>query len=311
MKRPIEETPPAPRFNVRHIRAFLILVEELHFGRAAERLFISQPALSRMIRTLEGSIGVALFGRSTRRVQLTAAGEAFAGECRLAYEHILRSGPAARDAAAGYRGSLHVSYMNLAINGCLPELIRAYRDAFPNVNIELEYSPSSKQYYALLEGRIDIGFVIGSFQSQKVHNLLVDEDEYVALLPSRHPLIAKSSLSLPDLATEPFVIGNENAFDTFRRFLFPLCHNAGFFPNIVQQASNADGIMGMVAAGVGVSIYAGCTRNALRKGVEVRTLNDVAERIPVYAIWSSENPSTTLRGFTDFLMQHTNKKEEK
>src|SRR5699024_2473262 len=129
--------------------------------------------------------------------------------------------------------------------------------------------------------------------------------------PSRHQLTARDSLLLSDLVEEPFVVGNKEAFDTFRRLLFPLCHNAGFFPKIVQQASNADGIMGMVAAGVGVSIYSGCTRNALRKGVEIRVLNDVAERIPIYAIWSSENPSATLRGFTDFLMQHTSGKEDR
>lgn len=302
MSKPAVETLPALRFDVRHIRAFLIVAEELHFGKAAERLFTSQPALSRMIRALEHGAEVALLERSTRRVRLTSAGEAFAAECHLAYGHLLRAKPAAMDAAAGRGGQLRVGYMDFAINGRLPVLLREYRGRYPDVSVEMEYNPSARQCLALLEGRLDVGFVIGEFPSQKVRSLLVDQNEYVALLPETHPLSTQSSLQLSDLAGEPFVVGTENAFGAFRRLLFPLCHNADFFPNIVQQASNTSGIMGMIAAGVGVSVYAGCVRNAVRTGVAVRPLRDIADRIPTCAIWSTENPSETLRGFTEFLV---------
>lgn len=292
------------RFEAKHVRAFLVLAEELHFGKAAERLFTSQPALSRLIRALEQTVGAALLERSTRRVRLTSAGEAFAAECRLAYAHLLRAKPAALDAAAGRGGHLRVGYMDFAINGMLPALLREYRSAYPDVSVEMEYNPSARQCIALLEGRLDVGFVVGEFPSQKVRNFLVEQNDYVALLPEAHPLCAQASLRLSDLSTQPFVIGTENAFGAFRRLLFPLCHGADFFPDIVQQASNASGIMGMIAAGVGVSVYASCVRNALRTGVVVRPLSDIADRIPTCAIWSTENPSETLEGFTRLLMDY-------
>ena len=291
-----------PKFDVRQVRAFLVVAGELHFGRAAERLFTSQPALSRTIHALEDAVGVSLFERSTRRVRLTSAGEAFAAECSLALGHLERASTAALEAADGRAGRLRVGYMDFAINGRLPSLLQGFRAGFPRAVLDLEYNPSSKQRVALLEGRIDVGFVIGEFESQKVLNVLVDQNDYVALLPDTHPLASRRTLRLADLAEEPFVMGTEDAFSTFRRLFFPVCHTAGFFPNIVQLASNTSGIFGMVAAGVGVSVYAGCARNLGRVGVVVRPLVDVSDMIPTFAVWVADNPSEVLHGFRDFLV---------
>ncbi|OOG57483.1 LysR family transcriptional regulator [Polaromonas sp. C04] len=291
-----------PKFDVRQVRAFLVVAGELHFGRAAERLFTSQPALSRTIHALEDAVGVSLFERSTRRVRLTSAGEAFAAECSLALGHLERASTAALEAADGRAGRLRVGYMDFAINGRLPSLLQGFRAGFPRAVLDLEYNPSSKQRVALLEGRIDVGFVIGEFESQKVLNVLVDQNDYVALLPDTHPLASRRTLRLADLAEEPFVMGTEDAFSTFRRLFFPVCHTAGFFPNIVQLASNTSGIFGMVAAGVGVSVYAGCARNIGRVGVVVKPLVDVSDVIPTFAVWVADNPSEVLHGFRDFLV---------
>jgi DNA-binding transcriptional LysR family regulator len=297
-----------PKFDVRQVRAFLVVAGELHFGRAAERLFTSQPALSRTIHALEEAVGVALFERSTRRVRLTSAGEAFAAECSLALGHLERASTAAIEAADGRGGRLRVGYMDFAINGSLPSLLRGFRMEFPKAVVDLEYNPSSKQRVALLEGRIDMGFVIGEFESPKVLNMLVDQNDYVALLPDTHPLASRHTLRLVDLAEEPFVMGTEEAFGTFRRLLFPVCHTAGFFPNIVQLASNSSGIFGMVAAGVGVSVYAGCARNAGRAGVVVRPLADVSDVIPTFAVWVADNPLEVLHGFRKFLIANVRRR---
>lgn len=284
------------------LRSLIVLAEELHFGRAAARLYTTQPALSRGIRALEEAVGVALFERSTRRVRLTSAGEAFAAECRLALAHIERAAGAAHDAATGRAGRLRVGYMDFAINGRLPPLVRDFRAQYPRTALDLEYLPSARQHTALLEGRIDIGFMIGEFESTRVHNVLVDQDEHVALLPDAHPLAARRTLRLSDLAGEPWVMGSEEAFGTYRRLLLPLCHEAGFMPEVVQQASNSSGIFGMVAAGVGVTVYAGCARNVRRIGVVVKPLADVSATIPVFAAWVAEGASEVLGRFTEFLV---------
>ena len=293
--------PRAPKFDLRQARAFLFVADDLHFGRAAGRLFTTQPALSRTIRALEESIGVPLFERSTRRVRLTSAGEAFAAECRLALGHFELAETAARNAAEGREGRLRVGYMDFAINGRLPQILKAFRAKYPQVRVDLEYIPTAMQHFALLEGRIDIGFVIGEFKAQKIVNLLVDQDDFVVLLPEGHRLATLASIRLGDLSGEPFVLGSEDTFGSFRQLVFPLCHTAGFFPRIVQQASNTSGIFGMVAAGVGVTLYAGCARNFRRIGVVVRPLADVRETIPTFASWVADHPSEVLRRFKDML----------
>lgn len=294
--------PRAPKFDLRQARAFLRVAEDLHFGRAAAKLFMTQPALSRTIRALEEAVGVALFERSTRRVRLTAAGEAFAAECRLALGHLGRAVSAAQGAAEGSSGRLRVGYMDFAINGRLPQLLQAFRARHPQVAVDLDYMPTTLQHAALLEGRIDIGFMIGELRSPKVLNLLVEQDDFVALLPEGHALAARERLTVADLAAEPFVVGSEEAFSSFRTLMFSVCHAGGFFPHIVQQASNTSGILGMVAAGVGVTIFAGCARNLRRAGVVVKPLADARETIPTFAAWVSDHPSPVLQRFKDVLV---------
>lgn len=293
--------PRPPKFDLRQARAFALVAEELHFGRAAARLFMTQPALSRSIRALEESVGTALFERSTRRVRLTAAGDAFLAECRLALGHLERASAAAMNAAEGREGRLRVGYMDFAINGRLPGILKAFRAKYPHVLVDLEYIPTALQHTALLQGRIDIGFVIGEFRAPRILNLPVDSDDFVALLPEGHRLAGRSTLRLADLADEPFVLGSEDTFSSFRQLLMPLCHTAGFYPRIVQQASNTSGIFGMVAAGVGVTLYAGCARNFRRAGVVVKALADVRDRIPTFAACLSDNPSEVLGRFRTFV----------
>jgi DNA-binding transcriptional LysR family regulator len=295
------------RFDLRQVRAFLCVAEELHFGRAAERLSMTQPALSRTIRDLEAAIAVRLFERSTRRVRVTAAGEAFAAECRLAVGHLQLAAHAAKGAAQGRSGRLRLGYMDFAINGRLPAILQAFRASVPGVSVDLEYLPTVAQQAALLEGRIDIGFMIGRFEAHRVANLPVDEDDFVALLPEGHRLASREALRLADLAHEPFVIGSEETFSSFRTRLFDLCHRAGFFPDIVQEASNSSGIFGLVAAGAGITVYAGCARNVQRRGVVVRPLTGVKDRIPIYAAWLEDHPSEALRRFRDCAVAQKDK----
>lgn len=296
--------PRLPKFDLKQARAFVCVADELHFSRAAARLYTSQSALSRTVRGLEEVVGVPLFERTTRRVRLTSAGESFAAECRLALAHFDRALPSALDAADGRSGRLRIAYMDFAINGRLPLLLRDFRARYPRSVIDLEYLPSAKQRTALLEGRIDVGFMIGELESATVRNLLVDQDDFVALLPEGHPIASRRTLALADLAGEPFVLGSEDSFSSFRRLFFPLCHEAGFMPEIVQQASTSSGIFGMVAAGVGVSVFAGCARNLRRAGVVVRPLADVRATIPLVAAWVGDSASELRHRFTEFLVAH-------
>lgn len=287
--------------DLRHVRAFILLAEELHFNRAAERMHISQPALSRTIRELEETVGTKLLNRTTRTAELTEPGRAFLLEAQLGIGHLEHAVKLARYTAQGIYGELRIAYMDFAINGRLPELLRAFRESHPSIRLDLSFMPTTMQRTALMEHRIDIGFLIGSFENDRIHNYTFDYDSYVALLPASHPMANASNLRLSDLAEEPFVLGSTDYWAAHRERLFVLCHEAGFFPTIVQEASSSEGIFGLVAAGTGVTVYSSCVRNLQRRGLVIKPLDDVTHRIPICAAWDESSASPGLKTFTEFL----------
>jgi DNA-binding transcriptional LysR family regulator len=293
------------RFELRQVRAFVCVAAELHFGRAATRLSTSQPSLSRMIHNLEKAVGVALFARSTRKVRLTPAGEAFASECQLALAHLELAASAAQHAARGREGRIHMAYMDFATEGRVPRILETFRAKVPGVSVDLEYMPTTAQHDALIDGRIDIGFMTGEFKAPKIRNRLVEEHEFVVLVPEHHRFAARSSLRLAELASEPFVIGSEDTFSSFRAMVFDLCRTADFFPNVVQEVSSSNGIFALVAAGAGITIYSGSARSIRRSGVVVKALSDVRRRIPIFAAWLADHPSQALHAFLDLLSAGT------
>lgn len=289
------------KYELRHVRALLCIADELNFSHAAKRMHTSQSALSRTIRDLESALDVQLVKRSTRRVELTEAGRAFLAEAKVGLGHIERAGNVAWHAAEGTVGELKIAYNDFAIIGKVPALIKKFRQTWPQVRLLLEFIPTSKQKEALLEEAIDLGFLIGPFDAPNVGTHLIDEDSYVALLPEEHRLAKAESLCLSDLAREPFVLGTSGNWRELRERLFTLCRQAGYFPVITQEASNSEGIFGLVAAGMGVSVYSSCVRNIERKGVVVRPLDDVVERIPICAAWIRGLQSPALGTFVQFI----------
>lgn len=286
--------PDSLRFGFRQIRAFVCISDELHFGRAAGRLCISQPALSRLIRNLEISVGVDLLERSTRRVRLTAAGEVFAADCRLALGYVELACSAARNAAVGKAAQLRVAYTDFAIDGCLPEILQALRSKLSGVSIDLKCMPTTAQHKALMDGRIDIGFITGDFEARRIEKLLVDEQEFVVVLPEAHPLALKQTVTLAEISREPFVMGSQEGFASFRKLLFDLCETRGFYPNIVQEVPDKNGIFALVAAGAGLTIYAGSARSVQRSGIIVKGIADARRKVPIFAAWTTGHLSEAL-----------------
>lgn len=291
------------RFDLRHIRCFVLLAEELHFSRAAQRAHMTQPAMSRLIRDLEADVGVPLFARTTRAVELTVAGKAFLAEGREALSRLERAVTMARRTASGEVGVLRVGYMDFAINGRLPEFLRAFSRIRPEIRLELSFIPTLHQQEALLAERIDVGFMIGRFEEPSMESFAFDDDRYVALLPITHPLSNVRALRLSDLAEEPFVLGSGQNWGAFRNAFFSICHRAGFTPRIAQEASSSEGIFGLVAAGAGVSVYASCVRNLQRRGIVIRDLDDVADKLVTCAAWAKPVRAPAVEVFTGFL-QH-------
>jgi len=282
------------RIDVHHIRAFLAVADALQFRVAAERLHITQPALSRIIKALEEAVGASLLTRTTRSVQLTSAGRVFAEHCQLALAHLDQAVTFARRAEAGNIGHLRIAYMDFAINGALPSIIEAFSKKFPLISIDLVHMPSTMQKDAILNSTIDVGFMIGPFSAQNVKSTPFGREKMVVLLPVGHPLTKKTTLRLNQLAREPFVLGTHQSWEAFRNHFFAMCHRSGFSPTIAQEASTSDGIFGLVAANTGISIYPECVRNIHRSGLAIRPLGDQSTSLEMVACWrgDAQNPST-------------------
>ena len=293
------------RFDLKQMKAFIAVAEHLHFKRAADVLFITQPALSRLIRALEEEVEAQLFQRTTRQVALTEAGRLFLHECQQVFRHIERGIELARSAAAGDIGHLTVAYNDFAINGALPAILERFKELHPNVTVELLYMPSHEQYKAIDDCLIDVGFLLGPVSMPGIKSLPVSQERMVAILPARHPLAGNTSIRVEQLKDERFIFGAASGWSLFREQSFQLCQRFGFTPNIIQEATTSIGIFGLVAANMGVSIYSECAYKIQREGVVILPLENDHAWVQTIAAWNEEYETPTAARFKALLRDLT------
>jgi DNA-binding transcriptional LysR family regulator len=237
-----------------HLRAFVAVGHELHFGRAASSLYMSQPALSRQIRSLELELGLQLMTRTTRRVQLTPAGSLLLSGTTRAMNLIQHSIDDARRAARGEAGALRIAFREAASVSLIPEVVKLHRQKYPDVTLVLDDLDDSSQIRELLEGRLDIGLVRTRVMSPEVTCEKILDEPYCIVAPVSHPLADRTSVPLGAVATEPFVMWRRRHNDRPYDEIMNACYAAGFTPRIVQQAEGPFIILSLVAAGLGISI---------------------------------------------------------
>ena len=275
-------------------RAFTAVAEELHYGRAAERLHITQPALSRQIRDLERALGVSLFDRTSRRVALSRAGRALLGQARRALAESDRAVRLARLAAHGDWGELTIAVLPAASLALLPAIIRAYRDIHPAIGVTITERFDDEQLAALTAGRIDAGFLRAAAAPPGIRLETLLTEPVLAGLPADHRLARHHRIALSELAGEPFVFFPRHrsvlAYDEF----IASCRGAGFSPAIVQEASGI-AALGLVAAGLGVTVVAASYRALSLEGV--RFVPVVGYQLTLQAAWAADNTNTALPGF--------------
>ncbi len=240
--------------ELRHLRYFAAVAEELHFGRAAARLHISQPPLSVHIRELEAEIGVRLFDRSTRRVSLTAAGAAFRDRVTVLLAALNDAIVEAGDFGAGKRGRVRVGFVSSASVTVVPRAVRRFRDEHPLVEVELDPLTTNEQLEGLRTGSLDVGLVrAATAPDDIVIEPLLDED-MVAVVPVAHPLADSKSVTPAQLAREKLVLFPRNMMPGFVSAVWELLRDYTTELNVVQEAIHHETVVGLVSAGVGVSI---------------------------------------------------------
>lgn len=246
--------------ELRHLRYFVAVAEELHFARAAARLNLSQPPLSQQIRRLEEILGYPLFVRTSRSVRLTPAGETLLERARRTLHNVQRDVDEIRSIGSGEVGSLNVGFVGSAILTVLPEIFRRYREAFPRVQLRLYESFTSQVVKGLENGTLDAGVLRDSDTLETLEVTPLYNEPYVAVLPATHRCARQKSVAPAMLRNDPFVYYPRSA--GARAFEKPLTifEEHGFRPHIVQEASHWLSILRLVGAGLGVSVAPACVR---------------------------------------------------
>jgi len=283
--------------ELRHLRYFVAVAEERHFGRAARRLHIAQPPLSRQIQALEAELGFPLFDRSRRCV--TPAGEALLSHARRVLETLDLGVRAAGRAATGQTGRIGIGYPSSVAFSGLPELLRAFRLRSPGVEVLLRELPPQEQIEALKDARLDVGFIRGPINDHDLASRRVLSEPLIVALPEGHPLAARPRVALESLAREPFVSFPRQRGPAFFDYLVKLCHDAGFSPNIVQEAPQMD-IVSLVAAGFGVALVPGSLKHARRPGLVFRPIVG-SPRTELLVAWRPHDTSPVLRDFLEVV----------
>ena len=256
--------------ELRHLRYFIAVAEELHFGRAAERLCIAQPPLSQQIQQLERELGFALFTRTQRRVELTAAGQLFLEEARDIFSTLERATAAGRRVARGEVGWLGIGFVGTATYEFLPAVLSAFRERYPAVELVLRELVSAKQALALRERRIHIGLARPALEEEGIVCEVIRREPLAAALPEAHPLAAQERLSLAMLADEPFILFPRQPRPSYAEAILAVCAEAGFRPQVVQEAAEIHTALSLVAAGLGVTLTPASVASAHRQGIAYR-----------------------------------------
>jgi DNA-binding transcriptional LysR family regulator len=291
--------------ELRHLRYFVAVAEECHFGRAAARLRIAQPPLSRQIQALEAELGLTLFERTRRQVELTPAGTTLLAHARGIFEAVDLAVHEAQRASRGESGRIVVAYPSTFAYSGLPELVRAFRTKFPTVELALRELAPQLQLDAIRDHAVDVGFVRAPVDEPGLTTELVRSEPLVVALPSGHPLAARKSIALGLLAKEPFVLFPRVRGPGYFDQLIQMCRDAGFTPRIVQEAPQLD-IVSLVAAGLGVALLPESIRKIRRSGIVLRPLVG-SPRTELLVAWMTRNPSTVLREFLDVVRRYASR----
>jgi len=302
---PAHSPAPAPRphlVEVRHLRYFQAVAEELHFGRAAARLGIAQPPLSQQIRRLEELLGATLFDRTTRRVLLTDAGAVLLEGTERVVQTLDGVLDATRRAAGGETGRLAVAFASSVMFQTLPSLLRAFRDRFPDVVLELRELPTGLQLAALQAGEIDVGFVREPPETAGVAMETVMREPLVVAVSREHPLAGgggEGGAACPDdvfledvraLAEEPFVLFPQELAPGLHAQVMAVCRASGFEPRVVQESRELYTTVSLVEAGLGVTLVPASIRKMGWEGVRYLPVGGVETRIDMAWREDTERP---------------------
>jgi DNA-binding transcriptional LysR family regulator len=281
----------------RHFRYFLALAEDLHFRKASERLFISQPGLSRQIKQMEEALGVNLFERHNRKVKLTKAGEYMQRELINNFQRLDDIISHAKLLNDGMDGNLKLGYVGSAMQRVIPDLLLKFKEEHPNVLFDINEMDNNKQIKALLKQEIDVGFVRMERVPRGLNILPLFEDTFSLVLPADHKVDASNFEGLSQFKDEPFILFDSSYSQSYYEKVMQIFDDAGFSPIISHNTVNASSIFRLIENNFGVSIVPTSLKLGYDMKIKFIELDEIPQRTTLKLVWNSVNTNPLLDNF--------------
>ncbi|HXH53140.1 MAG TPA: LysR substrate-binding domain-containing protein [Sphingomicrobium sp.] len=291
----------------KRLKYFVAVAEELHFGRAAERLDMAQPPLSRQISQLENALGVLLFDRSRSQIRLTQAGEVLLERARDILERLDSAYREVEHTGSGGSGRLRIAFVGSATHGVLPTLIKSYRSHYPNVDLALFAMNNAEQKRALIRREIDIAIARPSLDDEEFRSTALHHEPLIVALPDNSPLNRLEQIALTDLRDETFVLYPRRPRPSFADHILKVCRDEGFEPGQTVMAQDNQTAISLVSVGVGISIVPESVSSTQRSGVFYRSYNgnNPGTSLSVHA--RRDNRSPHVINFFEIIRKYTQK----
>lgn len=283
--------------ELRQLYYFIAVAEELHFGRAATRLRMAQPPLSQQIQKLEEDLGVQLFVRTKRHVELTEVGKIFLEEARKTVSQAELAVQIAHRANHGEIGRLAIGFVGSASCEVLPKLVHNFRNQYPEVELQLRELTTAQQVRALRDGRIHVGLLRPPIHDQTLSLENIYSEPLLVALPQRHPLAEQSVVPIVDMAREPFILFPRQQGAGFYDQVISLCQQSNFSPYVVQEAVQMQTILGLVAARVGISLIPASASLLRQTGIEYRHISPSTVQLQIALAWNESAMIPALHTF--------------
>lgn len=292
---PIDTSARLPEF--RHLRYFLALAEELHYGRAAQRLAISQPPLSVAIQQLEASVGARLFDRDSKGVRLTPAGLAFHGSAQALLDRAEDACALAREVQAGEVGRLRLGFVGSTLFNGLSGWLRAFQADHPKVEVVVVELNSQDQIEALLDEELDLGLVHTDRLPPALASTPLYSEPFVACLPADHPAAKLKEIPLASLSDQPFILFSRKGSPDYHARIVEICRQHGFYPRLQHEGRHWLSVVSLVSQGLGVSIVPAAFQRAGVQGAVFRPLAEAVEPSAVFAAWRQDSAAVLRQKF--------------
>lgn len=287
--------------ELRHLRYFRALAKELHFAKASEKLFISQPALTKQIQQLEEELTVKLFERDKRNVTLTEAGKYFLGEVEFVLNHMQQTIERTQRKAAGEEGEVRIGFVGSAMQNVIPALLEDLNQQFPSIHTALEELNNKDQLDALVQDKIDIGFVRLETRPKALKDLVVYEDSFSLIVPKDHTVIQSGMRSLADLKHESFILFSNDYSQEYYDNIMSIFTDHGFEPKVTHRSVQANSIFRLVEKKLGVAIVPSAMEHGVDLKIEFISLAHLRQRTRLRAIWDPNNRNEALKKILAFL----------